>query len=53
MTNQRSGNAEWLERIINECQKEVNTWDSYKREVMQREAERKHFQQDNRSYGNF
>ncbi|NOZ43086.1 MAG: hypothetical protein GXP02_07995 [Alphaproteobacteria bacterium] len=30
----------WLDKVIDDAQKEVNTWDSYRKESMQREVER-------------
>ena len=30
----------WLDEVIDDAQKEVETWDSYKKESMQREVER-------------
>ena len=38
-----SGYAPWLERIIDAAQKEVDTWDAWKKETMQREAERTYY----------
>ncbi len=29
----------WLDKVIDGAQKEVNSWDSYKKESMQREVE--------------
>lgn len=43
----------WLDRVIEDAQKEVDKWPEIKREMMEHEANRKHFQQDNTSYGNF
>ncbi len=43
----------WLDRVIEGAQKEVDKWPKLKREMMVREVNRKHFQQDNTSYGNF
>lgn len=42
-TKQTSGYALWLERVIDAAQKEVDTWDSWKRESMEREAERTYY----------
>ena len=33
----------WLDRVIESAQKEVDTWDSWKKESMQREAERTYY----------
>lgn len=30
----------WLDKVIDNAQKEVNSWDSYKKESMQREVEK-------------
>ena len=35
--------APWLERIIDAAQKEVATWSDWKRESMQREADRTYY----------
>lgn len=38
-----SGYALWLQLVIDAAQKEVDTWDPWKRESMQREAERTYY----------
>lgn len=53
-TTQTSMDSEknWLDRVIEGAQKEVDKWPKLKREMMEHEVDRKHFQQDNTSYGN-
>lgn len=55
MTNQTSKNDKknWLDKVIEDAQKEVATWSDLKRELLEGEMNREHFQQNNTSYGNF
>lgn len=39
----------WLDNVINEAQKEVDSWDSSKKESIQREVEKTHQQSMNTS----
>jgi len=38
-----SGDASWLERVIDAAQKEFDTWSDWKKEYMQAEAERTYY----------